>query len=60
MDENNNQRHFRFLDTGEFLALPAKEKMVYLTVASQEIEIRQRQLREQIKKVDPKERESKP
>jgi hypothetical protein len=58
MDDNNNQ--FRFLDTGEFLALPAKERLVYLTTASQEIEIRQRQLREQIKKIDAKERELKP
>ena len=58
MDENNN-RQFRFLDTGEFSALPAKEKIVYLTLASQEIEMRQRQLREQIKKVDAKEPELK-
>ncbi len=59
MAESDKQQ-FRFLDTGEFLALPAREKLVYLTSASQEIELRQRQLREQLKKVDAKEQDLKP
>jgi hypothetical protein len=58
--EENNKKQFRFLDTGEFRALPAREKMIYLTMASQEIEIRQRQLREQMKSADTKDQESKP
>jgi hypothetical protein len=42
---------FRFLDTGEFLTLPERERAVYLARASQEIEVRQRVLREQMQQL---------
>jgi hypothetical protein len=49
MDENN--KPFRFLSDEELLALSGKEKLIYLTMATQELETRQRKLREQIRVV---------
>ena len=39
---------FRFLSNDEFLSLSEKDKAIYLNLASQEIELRQRTLREQM------------
>lgn len=46
MEDKNNT--FSFLDTGEFLTLPARERAIYLARAAQELETRQRKLREQL------------
>ena len=42
---------FRFLDEDEFGILSSKDKAVYLFIASQELETRQRQLREHVRKL---------
>jgi hypothetical protein len=39
---------FRFLSDQEFLALSVPERAVYLSRASQELEVRQKLLREQL------------
>ena len=46
----DQNKPFRFLTSEEFDALPVKERAVYLTLAAQEIETRQRTLREQMLK----------
>ena len=48
---------FRFLGDEEFLKLSASEKAVYLALAAQELELRQRKLREHMEQLR---RETKP
>ena len=43
------QKPFRFLANGEFQSLTTKEKALYLVRAQQELEEKQRILREQVK-----------
>ena len=46
------KKEFRFLSDDEFLKLLGKEKAIYLSMAAQELEHRQRQLREQMQQLD--------
>lgn len=46
--EGNRNSAFRFLDDEEFGRLSTKEKAIYLSLATQELETRQRRLREQM------------
>jgi hypothetical protein len=45
------EKPFRFLADTEFLALSTKQKAMYLVRAQQELEERQRKLREQVKEL---------
>ena len=47
---------FRFLSEAEFLALGADERVAYLVRASDEIDLRQREFREQVKRLIPEAR----
>lgn len=47
MEEDKNSP-FRFLDDEEFARLSTREKAIYLNEAAQELEARQRRLREQM------------
>lgn len=45
-----NDMAFRFLSNDEFVALSDKDKAIYLFQASQELEKRQRQIRDQMQR----------
>lgn len=49
MGEENKREPFRFLSDWEFSELTSKDKAAYLSRASQELEQRQRLLREQMR-----------
>jgi hypothetical protein len=53
------KKPFKFLNPEEFSALTGKEKEIYLSMAAQELEMRQRTLREQMRKLPKEEQDSK-